>query len=370
MRFLDVRMDVASFCNLKCIMCYLTYADNPRQLMNLDLFRKIAGEVFPKTRILNLSWATEPLVNKHLPEMLEVAKKEYGVPLTIITTNAVGLHPRVCEALVSGILDKLYISIDGATKETYEGIRINADFDRVISNLEYLHNLKTERGAKKPGIVFNYALMNRNIEELPDFVGLAARLGGREINAFPIKMQNEYLDLVKLSEQGVISEEQKRAIEGLNLQEELISLDSPRVAEAISEAEKQARKKGVYLYAPRVKKGKTAHISWLLRRLYGKLINIPLVPMLSFGSHMAFIALRHRRAICLEPWHRLVIYTDGTVQPCCSWQDEVLGSLQSQSFEEIWQGEGFAGLRKALETGCPPAQCANCPSSTRAILSG
>src|SRR5690348_6321465 len=66
MRHMVVRMDTINLCNLRCKMCY--YSSDylrKRQEMDETTFRKIADEIFPRTRFLYLSCATEPLTNKH-----------------------------------------------------------------------------------------------------------------------------------------------------------------------------------------------------------------------------------------------------------------------------------------------------------------
>ena len=368
-RFLDLRMDVASFCNLRCIMCYLTYTDKAPHLMEMDLFRKIAREVFPKTRVLVLSWATEPLVHRDIAEMVAIAKNEYGIPQVTMITNATLLSSELSEQFASGGLDKLYISMDGATKATYEQIRINGNFDRVVRNLEHLRDHKKKHGLKKPREVFNYAMMNRNVEELPDFVTLVHRLGGREINAFGIEIQSEYLEVLEAHRKGDLPEEQGRLIEQLDLEAELISVDEPKVSGAITEARRRARRLGVYLYTPRLPGGWFSRWPWLLRRIGGKIVNMEPGSRISLIRSMLHFQLAYPRALCFEPWHRLAIYSNGDVQPCCLWPLETFGSFREQSFDEIWSGEGYVKLREALAAGRPPEVCVRCSGSTRMLLS-
>src|SRR6266436_9164663 len=82
MRHMVVRMDTINLCNLRCKMCYYS-SDYMRKKQEMDesTFRKIADEVFPKTRFLYLSCATEPLTNKNFAKLLRIAG-EYSVPFT------------------------------------------------------------------------------------------------------------------------------------------------------------------------------------------------------------------------------------------------------------------------------------------------
>src|SRR5438309_4337127 len=82
MRHLVIRMDTINLCNLRCKMCYYS-SDYMRKREEMDVatFRRIANEVFPKTRFLYLSCATEPLTNKNFAALVRIAG-EYNVPFT------------------------------------------------------------------------------------------------------------------------------------------------------------------------------------------------------------------------------------------------------------------------------------------------
>src|SRR5688572_19804605 len=66
---LIVRMDITNKCNLDCIQC--TLAVNRSALgesvsdMSVDLFAKIAREIFPRTRLVALSCEAEPTMHAH-----------------------------------------------------------------------------------------------------------------------------------------------------------------------------------------------------------------------------------------------------------------------------------------------------------------
>lgn len=362
-------MDVTNFCNLRCIMCYFTYAEIKPEFMDMDLFNKIAEEIFPKTRVLILSWATEPILHKNIAEMLSITKKKYKIPQVSIVTNGTLITNELAEKLTSGILDKLYVSIDAATKQTYEEIRVGSKFGRFIENLEYLNDYKQKHNLKKPRLVFNFVMMNRNISELPDYINLVHKLGGKEINAWGMEIQPEYLALVEKLKNGLINEKDKRLIEGLNLNDETISLQDKKVIEAIIEAQNRAMKFGIYLYAPRVSNNSFGRWKWLLRKIYGKIINMEPYSMVSFLANMLILKITNPKIICYEPWNRMVIYSNGDVQPCCRWSLQPLGSFRNQSFEETWNGQAYKKLRKTLAIGKPLNLCKNCIINIKARTS-
>ena len=75
----------------------------------------------------------------------------------------------------------MYISLDAATKETYQKIRIGCDFDRVLRNIRRFIELKKNKRAFFPEISFRYIVMKYNVQEMPAFLDLAASFGPRKL---------------------------------------------------------------------------------------------------------------------------------------------------------------------------------------------
>lgn len=127
--------------------------------------------------MVDLSGGGEPLLNKHLVQWAAQAKAR-GCR-TGFLTNGTLLDKATAEDLLASGIDWLGISLDGATKETYESIRINAGFDTVCENIRRIADL---RNGTSPHILINTVMMGSNIHELERFVSLAHTLGVDQIN--------------------------------------------------------------------------------------------------------------------------------------------------------------------------------------------
>jgi len=115
MRHMVIRMDTINLCNLRCKMCYYSSDYNrKKEEMDLPLFRKIAGQVFPKTRFLYLSCATEPTLNKQFASFIRTTG-EYKVPFTSFCTNGQLLREDVIQACIETKSSEIIFSVDGAT---------------------------------------------------------------------------------------------------------------------------------------------------------------------------------------------------------------------------------------------------------------
>ena len=152
---LHLDVEASSRCNLRCTFCDKLPLLKPGQLGNLDfgLFKSIIDQFDSEHKLwgLKLSYRGEPLINPQVPDMVKYAK-EHGVLDIYFNTNAMFLDERMSRRLIEAGLDRISISIDGIEKTEYEKVRIGADFDKLIQNLESLIRLKEEYGVTYPKI--------------------------------------------------------------------------------------------------------------------------------------------------------------------------------------------------------------------------
>src|SRR5437764_2903284 len=182
LRHLVVRMDTINLCNLRCKMCYYSFdSHRKKEQMDLQLFSKIADDVFPRTRFLYLSCATEPLMNKQFSDFIAEAGK-YEVPFTSFCTNGQLLTEEVAQSCVEAGISEVIFSIDGATAETYEAIRRGGKWSRLCANLDLLASVKTKSANKGPVVRINFTCMKTNIDEMPLMVTFAKNHGAESLH--------------------------------------------------------------------------------------------------------------------------------------------------------------------------------------------
>ena len=67
---------------------------------------------------------------------------------------------------------------------------------------------------------------------------------------------------------------------------------------------------------------------------------------------------------CPFPWHFVAIDGNGDVRPCGWWHNEpTLGNVLRQSFDQIWEGDGFRRIRQEHIEGTLRAVCRQCPAA-------
>jgi len=130
-------IEINKNCNLDCIMCKTSLSKRPDFNMSLNLFENI----LKKMKRLGLNFTTlhtigEPLMNKNLFKYFELLRK-YKIKI-FLSTNVIPLNEKNIIKLLkwTDIIHTLRFSIDGATKDVYEKIRLNGKFNMLIRNLD------------------------------------------------------------------------------------------------------------------------------------------------------------------------------------------------------------------------------------------
>lgn len=133
-------------CNIDCYMCPRQEMTRGEGDMDMDLYRRIIDDVGAELEFVWLQHYGEPFLHKGIFDMIRYAKAA-GLR-TGISTNATVLGESIIDGIFSAGLDYIILAFDGATKETYEKIRVGAKFDRVIGNIRNFLDEKVKRGEK------------------------------------------------------------------------------------------------------------------------------------------------------------------------------------------------------------------------------
>lgn len=162
-------IETTNYCNLDCPMC-LPKSTRDQGFMDLALLKKIVYEnraILGKQKVW-LHFNGEPLLHPKLGFIIKFLN-ENGV-ITRLSTNCTYLNEKTSEMLLESGLYEIVFSIDGATKETYEGIRLGAGFDEVEKNVSAFLEMKKEKGCKTPITQVQIIRMPRTESEIPMFV--------------------------------------------------------------------------------------------------------------------------------------------------------------------------------------------------------
>jgi MoaA/NifB/PqqE/SkfB family radical SAM enzyme len=173
---LCVDIETSAICDLACPFCFRQWIATPDRVMKAELFHRIIDQCeelgVPSVK---LNWRGEPLLHPKLPQLIAYAKRA-GVLETIINTNAVTLDENKARALIESGLDLMIYSFDGATKQTYERMRVGRfkenRFDRVYQNIRRFAAIREEMGSPFPRTKIQMILTEDTREEQDSFFAL------------------------------------------------------------------------------------------------------------------------------------------------------------------------------------------------------
>ena len=150
-RPLFLSVEPAATCQLSCPECPVGQANKQRSprstqpLMSEEIWQRVLQEAAPYAHTIQFYFQGEPLLNKRLPQMIAQAH-EQGL-YTIVSTNAQALTPDYAEALVNAGLNRIIISMDGWTDESYNAYRIGGNLQRCKDAIRWLREAKTRLGS-------------------------------------------------------------------------------------------------------------------------------------------------------------------------------------------------------------------------------
>jgi MoaA/NifB/PqqE/SkfB family radical SAM enzyme len=172
----NINIEITSMCNLRCIMCYQSdksfsnKSEGYMGHMNIDIFKKIIDELYQNVEAVTFASRGEPTLHPKIDEMLKYCEGKFlGLKLN---TNATLLTEKKIHSLLSSDLQSLVLSIDEKDKNNYEKIRVNANFDKIMKNLESLKKIRekyykdSKMRIRISGVKIN---KNQNIESMNNF---------------------------------------------------------------------------------------------------------------------------------------------------------------------------------------------------------
>lgn len=137
-------VEITNVCNLRCSMCpRLSMTRKPKH-MEVEFFDDFLRRNHKTLEFVGLNGYGEPLLHPRLFDILEICKK-YKVPAGI-STNCTMLMGETAQRLIEEGPEHLILAIDSVQRESYEQVRVGADFDRVMQNVRgFLELLSTKK---------------------------------------------------------------------------------------------------------------------------------------------------------------------------------------------------------------------------------
>lgn len=301
----SIQIEVTTRCNLKCGFCEISFWTEKPADLQFDDFQKMLAHL-PKLKLVDLTGLGEALMNRDFFRIVELAKSR-GIRV-FVNDNFTMMTEKVARRLVELGVERITLSLDAASKEAFEAIRVGANFEKVIANARRLIQVRNEMGKRKPEVRMNCVVCSTTYSEAPALVELAHDMGIRMVHFAKVKTAEPTMNL---DPAGVERE----------------------MHEKLQQASARARELGVA-------------VTW------------DLFPPRAPVQH------------CDRIMNRNFVTRDGYIHPCClknetgdrqAQNERGLGNLLNDSYAKIWKSNRFAQVRAKMRKGILPHACYTCP---------
>jgi radical SAM protein with 4Fe4S-binding SPASM domain len=173
----SISIEPTTSCNLRCPECPsgLRSFTRPTGMLNEKLYQSIIDEISGTLTYLTFYFQGEPFLNPQFLDMVRYASSK-GI-YTATSTNAHYLKEDVAQRTVESGLDRLIISIDGTTQDTYESYRIGGSLEKVMEGTRNVISSKKKLKSRTPHVVFQFLVVGPNEHQIPEVYKIAKTLG-------------------------------------------------------------------------------------------------------------------------------------------------------------------------------------------------
>jgi MoaA/NifB/PqqE/SkfB family radical SAM enzyme len=172
-----IYIEPTSKCNFNCRTCIRNAWGEELGRMSDQTFEHILQAVaaFSPRPSIFFGGFGEPLTHPRIVEMVAQAT-DAGSRVELIT-NGVLLTETLSRSLIEAGLGTLWVSLDGASPESFSDIRQSESFSEILGNLARYREIyrQIRSGTADIGAVF--VAMKRNINELPKLLDMSSRVG-------------------------------------------------------------------------------------------------------------------------------------------------------------------------------------------------
>lgn len=173
----QMEFSISNACNLECIMCRGLWSSTirskreklpPLPRLYSDAFFESLWKYLPHVKRLKFLGGEPFLITEYFKLWDKMIADGLPIP-SHVTTNGTQYNDKVARIL-EHIPMSFSVSMDGATKETVESIRVNAKYEEVMRHAQIFRDYARE---KKTSFSLTFCLMRKNWHEFGDYCLLA-----------------------------------------------------------------------------------------------------------------------------------------------------------------------------------------------------
>jgi radical SAM protein with 4Fe4S-binding SPASM domain len=173
----SVALEPTTSCNLRCPECPsgLRSFTRPTGMLEEAFYRNVIDQLQERLLYLIFYFQGEPYLHPRFLEMVRYASAK-GL-YTATSTNAHFLSDQNARLTIESGLDRLIISIDGTSQETYAAYRVGGQLEKVLEGTRNLVRWKKQLRSRTPFVVFQFLVVRPNEHQIAEVKQLAKELG-------------------------------------------------------------------------------------------------------------------------------------------------------------------------------------------------
>jgi len=140
-----IDVELTNNCNLHCLFCPTGTGVSKRSksFMSDEVFHKIICDIKGRKIGLRFSRWGEPTLHPKIIDFFAMAKKEGH--LLHLNTNGQLLNESFIEDLMNTGLDSIKFSFQGVDEKSYQEMRQDSNFEKLVENIKTMHLIRGER---------------------------------------------------------------------------------------------------------------------------------------------------------------------------------------------------------------------------------
>ena len=178
-----INVEITAICDARCIHCPRESMDRSQRPMDMQLFKKLVDEA-AELGIPDLcpNGFGEILTMRSFDEHLAYVRSKSHRFRILINSNGFRMDDDKIESFLRHEVDFLNITLDGATAETFEKIRVRLKLNEIEDNIHRLIRMRNARGMSVPQVRVGMIAIPQNMHEIDallekwkgvaDFVGV------------------------------------------------------------------------------------------------------------------------------------------------------------------------------------------------------
>jgi len=280
----NLSIALTTYCNLRCRFC--DRADFKASHMSLENLYKLKLPI-SHAKVIDLTGWGEAILYKNYANAVDFILKNNDRKQIIAQTSNGTLCNRYSDIL-RGRINRFVISLNSASKRTYEKEMERGDFNKTLKSVESF--MASISPSDRKNVKLHFVTYTENYKEMPAFVKLASDLGVPTVSFGQLLSNGTHEDEFVL----------------MNIKDEYNEL--------LNEVEEN---------------GKKHKVEVLYRR---------------FGEDLGL-----NPAKCMVPFNDVYIRVDGEIAPCCYFGDKSFGNVFEDDFDKVWFSNSgpLADIRKS-----------------------